>query len=169
LGSALRMAGKSLGRGARFSPSPALTTGKCTFIAWVRADARADGGVIFLHQAMNTSLQLGLDSADGHLQAILRDQTSTQYLCRDPQPLTLNEWHHIAVVVDGTQLLLYRDGQQVAAIPSIRLDNQPPSAWWLGTNVSGAYVWDGLIDECAIFSRPLSTEDISELAKMPEK
>ena len=93
----------------------------------------------------------------------------TRIILDDPQPLTLNEWHHIAIVADGTQLLLYRDGKHVGAIPSIGLDSQPISAWWLGTNVGGAYVWDGLIDECAIFSRPLSVIEISELAKKPEK
>ncbi len=169
LGNALRVAGKSMGRGAYFSQPPVLANGTCTFIAWVRADARADGGIIFLHQAMNTSLQLGFDSANGHLQATIRDHLGTQQRCRDTQPLTLNVWHHVAVVVDGTQLLLYRDGKQVAAISSPGLDRQATTAWWLGTNFNGADVWDGLIDECVIFSRPLLAEEINELAIMPEK
>ena len=169
IGNALRVAGKSMGRGAYFSQPPAFTNGTCTFIAWVRADARADNGIIFLHQAMNTSLQLGFDSTNGHLQATINNHTGTQQRCRDTQPLTLNVWHHIAVVADGTQLLLYRDGQQVAAIPSLGLDRQASTAWWLGTNYNGADVWDGLIDECAIFSRPLRAEEIHSLAIMPEK
>lgn len=82
--------------------------------------------------------------------------------------LPLNEWHHIAVVANGSSLRIYVDGV---------LDNAPPFPVFsanifdsaegiaMGTHVQDPnFTLNGIIDEVRIYNRALSAAEIAALA-----
>jgi hypothetical protein len=81
-----------------------------------------------------------------------------------------------AVGADGEALRLYRNGQEVDAAPYRKLHRDPRiKALAIGTklNLSGEEpdsldfnMWDGRLDELAIFNHALSPEQIRELFKL---
>ena len=78
------------------------------------------------------------------------------------------EWHHVAVVSDGTDLenvLLYVDGiQDTLSVPGSRaIDTQPADDVTIGEFITGLY-FAGLIDDLRIYNRALSTDEIRDLA-----
>ncbi len=97
---------------------------------------------------------------------VQRDGTKTG--AREGRPFPMSEWQHVAFVVDGTMLRLYRNGEEVAsnkcdglrpdspirnlAIGSHTDDN--------GTDLIPDYCWRGMIDELAVFNAALSAEQI---------
>ena len=83
--------------------------------------------------------------------------------CDDPD-LELTEWHHYAGTYDGTNIRIYVDG---------KLKGENPVTGSINTSDTGSlYIgrddgytdryFKGLLDEIAIYSRALPTEDISE-------
>jgi Concanavalin A-like lectin/glucanases superfamily len=88
----------------------------------------------------------------------------------------LNAWHHVAFVADGSTLRLYRNGREIGAAPYHELRRDPRiQALAIGTklNLSGNApegrdfnMWDGRLDELAIFNHALSPEQVSELYKL---
>ena len=90
-------------------------------------------------------------------------------------PFPLGKWQHVAFVLDGTLLRLYRNGINVASVPfdGVLADPAVPTlAVGVKTDDSGvlpsaspanAYAWHGRIAELAIFHSALSEEDIRRL------
>ena len=79
----------------------------------------------------------------------------------------LNEWHHVAVVGDGTDLRLYVDGVlvQTGGNPT---GNYGSSGF--GFNIGGGGIFDttgnyftGVIDEVAVFDKALTYEQVNSL------
>ena len=74
-------------------------------------------------------------------------------------------WHHIAGVYDGAMLYMYQDGD---CVDSKSIKGSINSNWnrvLIGENGQAPNrYWNGLIDEVRIYSRPLSPEEISDLA-----
>jgi hypothetical protein len=74
------------------------------------------------------------------------------------------QWHHIAVVYDGTQKILYVDGQMDAQRPYNRTLNTNNLNVRLGYNTeypSGQY--DGLLDDVRIYDRSLSAAEVTQI------
>jgi hypothetical protein len=88
----------------------------------------------------------------------------------DPVSVPVDEWHHIALVVDGSQptAAFYFDGQYVGSgaggseVNAGNLDvligalNNDPSA-------GPRYFWNGLIDEVRVYDRALSAPEVNSL------
>jgi len=88
----------------------------------------------------------------------------------EPELVRDGSWHHLVGVNDGTDLLLYVDGE---------LDNTNPGAGGkikgdegatlnIGRRVeeAGDYLFNGCIDEVAIYSRALTPEEIKQHYRM---
>ena len=74
------------------------------------------------------------------------------------------QWHHLAVVYDGTQKILYVDGQvdaQKAYSATVNTNNVSVRLGYNSEYSSGQY--DGLLDDVRIFSRPLSSSEVQQI------
>ncbi|MBI5693394.1 MAG: protein kinase [Verrucomicrobia bacterium] len=82
--------------------------------------------------------------------------------------LPVGKWHHLALVSDGTRLLLHVDGRLVAAKPlgalrtaaaseSVQLTFGRPS-------ISTPWAFDGALDDARIWSRDLAAGELAVLA-----
>ena len=74
--------------------------------------------------------------------------------------LNEGEWHHLTGVLDGSKLFFYLDGELVTDMPfaGAIASNGPETE--IGKAGDGGFV--GLIDEVAIYDRPLSAEEVKQ-------
>lgn len=74
------------------------------------------------------------------------------------------EWHHVALVRDGTHVCVYLNGQP--EITTTLPDETPaaPETCFFGGRSDNAANWEGRLDEIAVFDRALSDAEIARLA-----
>lgn len=109
-------------------------------------------------------------AGESRLRFRLKTGGTTGTLFAHSGPLSLNTWTHVAVVYDGSFMLLYKDGVQVGSLQkSGPVDMDPSVPMMVGNQPNGAgdRPFHGDIDELRMYSRPLSTSEISKLATSP--
>jgi len=107
-----------------------------------------------------------LEFYDSTITAAVAD-TDNQALASVPyEPDPMQPWMHLAVVVDGASLLLYRDAELVASSDGAVVGYQD-SALIVGADEDGGGsvndYFVGELDELQIFARPLSPAELAEL------
>lgn len=90
---------------------------------------------------------------------------------RGSQPVPANAWQHIVLSHSSRTLALYVNGEVAASatLPGVELapgDHTVPL--YLGSAPGGHVTLDGLIDEVALFSRGLSSDEVKRLYGMRE-
>jgi hypothetical protein len=177
VGAALSLGGPSQETYAAAKDYPQADGNSLTVAAWIYARSRPRWASIAKNWAGGSQdhgqFHFGLYEDDGELEAHMVDDKGQEVTVRDLLPLPLNAWHHVAFVADGTELRLYRNGAQVDAKPYQLLHFDPRiKALAIGTklNLSGDApeerdfnMWDGRLDEIAIFNRALTPDEISHL------
>ena len=75
-----------------------------------------------------------------------------------------NEWHHIAATYEGKEMIAYGDGEPFGNQKmSFKLNCTTDKPLFVGSGVERPqYVFDGAIDEVAIFNRALSQDEIKK-------
>ena len=75
--------------------------------------------------------------------------------------LSLDKWHHIAVVWDGTEMFAYVDGSLSGpTAPQVLNPANPSTGLFLGMRADGRRSFDGVMDSVMMFDRALSAEEI---------
>lgn len=86
-----------------------------------------------------------------------------------PYPTTFNEWHHLAGVYTGKEILLYIDGEQKANGPGAALPSVAGLPFRISGNHSEVSDWagslDGVIDEVRLYNRALGSDEIKDSMK----
>jgi hypothetical protein len=149
---------------------------RLSVVAWVTARSRPRWASIAKNWAGaddRGQFHFGLCFDSGELEAHIEDSSGEEIVVKDSVPLPLHEWHHVAFVADGSMLRLYRNGQQVDATAYRELHRDPRiKALAVGTKLSlngeepdslDFNMWDGRLDELAIFNHALSPEQIRHL------
>jgi hypothetical protein len=176
VGAALQLGGPAQETYAYASHYPQTSTNRLSVIAWVYARSRPRWASIAKNWAGaedRGQFHFGLLDDFGALEGHVADASGREIMVQDSQPLPLHQWHHVALVADGSLLRLYRNGQEVDAVPYNALTVDPRiRALAVGTklNLQGTApeernfnMWDGRLDELAIFNHALSSEDIQQL------
>lgn len=169
VGGSLRVGVDSTGRGGRVDSPPALSTGRFTLAVFVYLEAPAHNAVVTanLHDGQGN---FGLSLKDnGTLQAVVRNRTGEVSSVTGDSRLPLKTWRHVVVTVDGKQLQLYEDGKLAASEPCNELAVSDSDTVWFGTDAKATQVWDGRIDEVALFDRALTSEEIAGLYRTAQE
>jgi hypothetical protein len=141
-------------------------------VAWVTARSRPRWASIAKNWAGaddRGQFHFGLFFDSGELEAHIEDSSGKEIIVKDSRPLPLHDWHHVAFVADGSMLRLYRNGREVSAAPYRKLHRDPRiKSLAIGTklNLTGDALWDGRLDELAIFNHALSPVQIRELYEL---
>ena len=92
-------------------------------------------------------------------------QSPDTYGVDGPTVVGFDEWHNVAGVFDGTNIMLYLDGVLDVSAPTTEPIGFNNANMLIGDNPEepGRY-WDGLIDELKIYDRALSTGELMYLA-----
>ena len=92
---------------------------------------------------------------------------STATLISPADMIFTDTWHHVAAVYDGSFMMLYRDGEEIARMPkSGVIDRNEEVLATLGNQPPGAEdrPFDGFIDEFRVYNRALSSSAIAILS-----
>jgi hypothetical protein len=180
VGAALRLGGPAQQTYASVDQYPQAKGDKLSVVAWIYARSRPRWASIAKNWAGGPDdrgqFHFGLHEDGGELEAHIVDGSGAEISVRDKIPLPLNTWHHVAFVADGGLLRLYRNGIEVDSKSYRKLHRDPRiRALAIGTklNLLGTApeerdfnMWDGNLDELAIFNNPLSTKQIHELCEL---
>ena len=180
VGAALQLGGTTLQTYASVPSYPQAEGDELAVVGWVYARSRPRWASIAKNWAGGDydrgQFHFGLNHDSGELEAHIVDSSGKEIAVHDSLPLPLRNWHHVAFVADGNMLRLYRNGEEVDAKPYTKLHRDPRiKALAIGTklNLSGAApeerdynMWDGRLDELAIFNHSLSAEQVRQLYEL---
>jgi hypothetical protein len=162
-GGSLRVQADSTGRGGQVDAPPPLRTGQFTLAAFVYLESGAHSGIVATNIRSNDgNFGLGLDE-NGVLQATIRDRDGDLLSISGDAVVALHTWRHVVMTVDGQQFRLYEDGHLVASARCPPLADSEADMLWFGTDAEGLRLWDGRIDEVALFDRSLSEAEVTNL------
>lgn len=176
IGSAFALGGPAQRTFASAASYPRATGDTLSVVAWINAKSRPRWASIVKNWAGADDwgqFHFGLYNDSGELEAHIQDSSGKEITVRDSRALPLQTWHHVAFVADGKQLRLFRNGEQVdaKAYRELRYDARI-EALAVGTklNLDGTApeerdfnMWDGRLDEIAIFNYSLSPDMIRAL------
>ncbi len=162
-GGSLRVLGDSVGRGGRVDTSPPLQTGQFTLTAFVYLESNARGGTVATNIQNDVgNFALALDE-QGFLRATVRVSNGDLQSVSSEAPVELHTWRHVVMSADGKHLRLYEDGHQVASTPCSPVADSDADVLWFGTDSDGLSLWDGRIDEVALFDLAISDAEVTNL------
>ncbi len=169
VGGSLRVGVDSIGRGGRVDNPPALNTGQfsVTLFVYRESDDRGATAVTNMHDDQG-NFDLSLDDS-GRLQATISDRDGSQSTVIGESVLPLRKWRHVVLTVDGHNMHFYEDGKLVESKPCAELATSESDPIWFGTNASTTQVWDGRIDEVALFDRALDDEEVLTLYRLAQE
>ena len=67
------------------------------------------------------------------------------------------------MTADGDPLRIYEDGQLTAKTQCGKMAIRESETVWFGTNADGIGLWNGRIDELALFDKARSDKEIADL------
>ncbi len=164
-GGSLRVKADSAGRGGRVDTSAQLETGQMTLVVFVYLEEQSASDAIVATNLSRAhgNFELSVDS-DGLIRATIRGADGELTTVRGTTSLSPKTWLHVVMTTNGNSLALYEDGQAVASAPCDSLaDSLSKQPTWFGTDGNSTHLWNGRLDEVAIFDRALTQQDVSEL------
>ncbi|MEM9283360.1 MAG: LamG-like jellyroll fold domain-containing protein [Verrucomicrobiota bacterium] len=180
VGAALRLGGPSERAFAIAKRHPESKQNAMTVMAWVKADSRPRWANIVtdLLPEDTGQFRLCLSKDEGILKARLRLTDGSFADVLDAEPFVIGKWQHVAFVADGESLRLYRNGSEVNSVPCGLLATGRNSPLGVGARLvrddsllgyRGVEIWDGLIDEVAVYDRALKPDQVSAIYEAAEK
>ena len=140
--------------------------------AWIWAEARTAWATVLKNGTTNTGqFHFGLRDSTGDLEVLI-NTTGGQFSVREGVALATGQWHHVAFAADGAILRLFRNGQLIGSRPYAGdFIQTAPVALGIGAKLNdlgtgtdtsaAAGVWNGRLDEVAIWNRSLSLDEVS--------
>jgi len=130
-----------------------IGTNDFTIEAWVYPEGFGDTECIFctIPSGDSTSIQLNVAAA-GALELWYKGVSSATDVVSISGVFTLNTWHHIAVVGDGTanEIKIYKDGTQIGSTISYNYNYSASGNMKVGTNRSGLTFFDGYLRDVRV-------------------
>jgi hypothetical protein len=153
------------------APQPTLNTNTVTFTAWVypNGDMADWAGILMNRSAVGMGFGFG-GGANNHgmLAYTWNNNAAATYNFSSKLTVPLDQWSFVAVVIEPTRATLYlgNGGILTNAVNAIAHTSQ---AWGLNAVIgadpgfNNARVFNGMVDEVAVFNRSLSFDDINNL------
>ena len=145
---------------------PSLDLTLLTIEAWIKVDSLPTGG-------SSVIVGKGVTASSDNYELLVNENQELQFFSYNAgfhgvtatgSGITLGQFHHVAATVDGSTVRLYVDGQlvheQAQAAPLVP-NNGPLLIGTLEPHFANRF--DGVIDELAIYNRPLSGGEIVRL------
>jgi hypothetical protein len=108
------------------------------------------------------NFEFALDD-NGRIQAMIRNRDDELRSAASDTLLPLKTWRHLVMTADGDHLRIYEDGQLVASATCAMMAASHSETVWFGTDAEGIGLWNGRIDEVAMFDKALSDNEIAGL------
>src|SRR3989344_7816657 len=137
-----------------------------TFTAWINIAGTAGGGDRYIAVKGN-AYGVRLNGDSNRLRISLKNQSNSaifDYI--NTVDLSNNTWHHIAYTFNGSTLVVYINGSQVAS--TVRASENgdlgiTTQDLGIGSNSGGGSSFNGSIDEVMIFNATLNSTQIADI------
>lgn len=162
-GGSLRVLANSTGRGGRVDNPPPFENGQFTLATYLYLESETPSAtaVTNLHSDEG-NFTLALDDR-GFLKVTVRDTEGQLTSASGADLLPIHDWRHVVVTVDGKSIRMYDAGKLIASTSSKPISASKMTPLWFGRDAGGASLWNGRIDEVAIFDRALTEDEIAAL------
>jgi glucose/arabinose dehydrogenase len=147
------------------SPSLNIAGTGLTLTMWINPQALAGGDSVVLGKFWNATMtdpyyQYGLELTGGTVPNFFVGTTGGPVSASMGIALALNQWSHLAVVFDGSQVLYYLNGTLVttASLPATITARSNP--FRLGADNNTQQFFKGSLDEVRIYNRALTEQEI---------
>ncbi|TKB66478.1 MAG: LamG domain-containing protein [Nitrospira sp.] len=136
-----------------------------TLTLWIKPQALAGGDSVVLGKFWNTTMtspyyQYGLELAGGTVPVFYVGTTSGQLGAFMGSALTLDQWSHLAVVFNGSQVQYYLNGALVTTVPLSATITAGSNPFRFGADISTNQFFKGSLDEVRIYNRTLTAQEI---------
>ena len=147
--------------------SPSLDNEHMTLCFWLRlGKIEAPDRTLIERQTGDAGYALrlatgGEDSRKGLIRATVGNSTCSV----SDEPITDNDWHHIAFSYDGRTATFYMGGalqQQVSALRDCRVDAKGADLMLGMSRNSKDAAFEGMLDEVLVFSRALTEAEVKD-------
>lgn len=176
IGSGLRLGGPAH-RSFGFIPKTApLNSGKLSVGLWAMASTRpADATALDIidNRSQQSLIQVKLLGLEGDLACLVRKNEHEFLNLREVKRFPLEQWSFLCVVIDGSTVQLFRNGQfidsnEMSTFPlkldcGIYIGAQAASSDRHTVSPGAGNFWHGRLDELSIFDYALSQADIEKL------
>ncbi|MBU4242659.1 MAG: LamG domain-containing protein, partial [Nanoarchaeota archaeon] len=132
-----------------------------TFSAWIKLHNASISSLQGIIYKSSTVMDFYITNT-GKLNVYLTNDVAWHSTALTSTYTDWNDWHHVVAIYNGSAVIIYRDGQQVA-IDNIGESGDIPASNGIaiiGKNSGGAFT-NGSIDEVMIWNRALSPEEIN--------
>jgi len=144
-------------------------TDEITVAAWVKpANVTSYQLIVSKRQTAHVNVPFDLHLSSNNARLLIHDGTNND-AAQSSGGITAGNWHHVAAVYDGANIIVYADG--VAGSPVTRTAAIPVNTnnVVVGRRADGAFDhFTGTIDDVRIYSRALSAAEIIALAERRE-
>ena len=137
-----------------------------TLSAWVKSTGTASQYAVAFKRSASHSTLLSINLNNGDLGFLTRsfDDSNHYWIWANDKDYGDGEWHHIVVTIDGLNRTLYTDGvnrgSDLWGIQNVSGNTAYAS---IGAFQASSIVWEGAIDEVAVWDRAISVEEINAL------
>ncbi|MFH1590110.1 MAG: LamG-like jellyroll fold domain-containing protein [archaeon] len=152
---------------------PILNPPKVTIVAWIKVDTKGPYSYIYSntrdvlegYRGIDFRVKYNVNSNKEHRLTVRICNNTYTSLSSETQ-LETNIWYHVAFTYDGTNLILYLDGEEdnrtITKIGIGSPASYPSAIGGLGFG-PGIYNFNGTLDEVMMFDYALSPEQINEI------
>ncbi|WP_165903585.1 LamG domain-containing protein [Hymenobacter gummosus] len=142
--------------------------GQYTQSVWLRPNINAASGTVFYGvmgngSGNNAAPYLGV-WADGRIEAGFSTGSTVRGAATPTGTLVPNQWNHVVVTFNGSQLLIYHNGTALGTLTTTNVPVSTPVAYFgnLGASATPS-CFPGSLDEISLWSRALSQAETRQL------
>ena len=104
----------------------------------------------------------GFDTPGGKIRGFVYTAPGAAAVAEGTTQMTLDAWHHVAMVYDGAEIRIYLDGELEGDVAREGDINENEASVWIGKKANESVWLNGTLDELRILNIALSQEQIQE-------
>ena len=104
----------------------------------------------------------GFDTPGGKIRGFVYTAPGAAAVAEGTTQMTLDTWHHVAMVYDGEAVFVYLDGELDGEVARSGDINENGASVWIGKKANENIWLDGTMDELRILNIAISQEQIQE-------
>ncbi len=131
-----------------------------TIEAWFKPASFPGGHPVIARKGSVAESGWGFDTPGGKIRGFVYTAPGNPVVANGTTQMTLDTWHHLAMVYDGEAVLVYLDGELDGEAPREGDINETEASVWIGKKANENIWLDGTMDELRILNIAISQEQI---------
>ena len=133
-----------------------------TIEAWFKPTTFPGGHPVIARKGSVAESGWGFDTPGGKIRGFVYTAPGTAAVAEGTTQMTLDAWHHVAMVYDGAEIRIYLDGELDGEVAREGDINENEASVWIGKKANESVWLNGTLDELRILNIAISQEQIQE-------